>query len=365
MILVVAIAAFALAFANGANDNAKGVATLIGARVFRPRTALVYAAIATAAGSIGGLLLGEALLQAFRGKGLVDDALTTSTTFLGCVGIAAATTVLLATRIGMPISTTHALVGSLVGAGLAAGALHAERIVDAFVVPLLAAPVLAFGLAAGVYAVGRGLRRRAGVGHRTCVCIQERIEPVHVRPDGALALVSTGVVVRRDEVDVCQRYEGHIVGVDAQSALDGAHVLSAGAISFARGLNDTPKIAALVVATGGLGGGASLLVVGAAIAVGGLVAARRIADTMSYRITGMNDGQAFSANLVTASCVLFASKLGVPVSTTHVSCGSLFGIGLVNRRAHWGVIGQILLAWVTTLPVAAGIAMLAWWCLGA
>ena len=85
---------------------------------------------------------------------------------------------------------------------------------------------------------------------------------------------------------------------------------------------------------------------------------------MSYRITEMNDGQGFTANIVTASLVIFASKMGVPVSTTHVSCGSLFGIGLVNRRADWGTIGKVLLAWVTTLPVGALIAGLCWRLLG-
>ena len=95
--------------------------------------------------------------------------------------------------------------------------------------------------------------------------------------------------------------------------------------------------------------------VGVAIAVVGLLAARRVARTMSCRITEMNDGQALTANLVSACCVIFASRFGVPVSTTHVSCGSLFGIGIVNRRAHGRMIATILAAWVTTMPVAGAI----------
>ena len=94
------------------------------------------------------------------------------------------------------------------------------------------------------------------------------------------------------------------------------------------------------------------------------MAVKRVAHTMSSRITDMNDGQGYTENIVTAFLVIFASRLGVPVSTTHVSCGSLFGIGLVNRRAHWGTIGKVLLAWVTTLPVGALIAGLAWAVLG-
>ena len=66
----------------------------------------------------------------------------------------------------------------------------------------------------------------------------------------------------------------------------------------------------------------------------------------------MNPGQGFVANFVTAALVIGASRLGVPVSTTHVSCGSLFGIGAVTGRAHWGVIGRIVGAWALTLPAA-------------
>ena len=73
---------------------------------------------------------------------------------------------------------------------------------------------------------------------------------------------------------------------------------------------------------------------------------------MSHRVTEMNAGQGFAANFVTAGLVIGASWLGMPVSTTHVSCGSLFGIGAVTGRGHWGVIGQIVGAWVITLPVA-------------
>jgi PiT family inorganic phosphate transporter len=92
------------------------------------------------------------------------------------------------------------------------------------------------------------------------------------------------------------------------------------------------------------------------MALGGLLGARRVAETMSHRITAMNPGQAFTGNLTTALLVLFASRFGLPVSTTHVSCGALAGIGLVNHQARWNTIGQIVLAWVITLPLAAALA---------
>lgn len=75
----------------------------------------------------------------------------------------------------------------------------------------------------------------------------------------------------------------------------------------------------------------------------------------------MNHEQGFTANLVTALLVLFASGLGFPVSTTHVACGALFGIGLLSKKAHWGMIGKIVTSWVITLPLAAILSALIFW----
>jgi len=190
-----------------------------------------------------------------------------------------------------------------------------------------------------------------------CVCIGgAALEPVLCRPDGSAVLCSTGLSLSAAELSVCvERYQGRVLGFDAQRALDLLHVFSAGAVSFARGLNDTPKIVALLLASTALGTnlGTSMALVGIAMAVGGVLNASRIARTMSERITEMNHGQGFTANLTTAVLVLFASRFGMPVSTTHVSCGSLIGIGAATGGARWGMIRRILAAWVATLPVAA------------
>jgi len=148
---------------------------------------------------------------------------------------------------------------------------------------------------------------------------------------------------------------GHGRPGEALPVLNGSHLLSAGAVGFARGLNDTPKIAALL-ALGSLAGAPAIALVAGAMAVGGLLATRRVATTMAWRITGMNEGQAASANFVTAALVAVASPLGLPVSTTHVSCGALFGIGAVTGEARWRTIGGIFIAWVVTLPLAAALA---------
>ena len=155
------------------------------------------------------------------------------------------------------------------------------------------------------------------------------------------------------------RYQGKVLGISAGAMLDKLHFMSSGIVSFARGLNDTPKIAALLLLVPAMGVSSSLLATGIVIAIGGVLSARRVAETMSQKITTMNHGQGFTSNVITGIIVIGASRFGLPVSTTHVSCGSLFGIGAVSGGAKIRTIATILLAWITTLPLAA---MLAGWC---
>jgi PiT family inorganic phosphate transporter len=96
-----------------------------------------------------------------------------------------------------------------------------------------------------------------------------------------------------------------------------------------------------------------MLIIAAAMAIGGLLNARKVAHTMSQKITDMNAGQGFAANLATAILVNTASYHGMPVSTTHVSVGSLLGIGITTRQAKWKPVLGILLSWLITLPTAA------------
>ncbi len=361
LVLVAIVAALGLAFANGANDNAKGVATLVAGRTLSLKTALRLAAASTFAGSIAAALFGQKLLAAFSGKGLVAGEILRAPAFFAAVGLAAATTVLLATRFGFPISTTHALVGGITGVGISAHALIWHRIVGTFLVPLVVGPLLSLVAAGALYVVLRRARLWMGVSRETCICVEQSQVPVPVTADGAIQAFRTNATVVSRPVSECvERYSGRVVGIEAQSLLDGAHVLSGGLISFARGLNDTPKIAAILLAVAAVHPNGVVTSVGVAIAVGGLVAVHRVAKVLSYRVAEMNDGQAFSANLVTAACVIFASRLGLPVSTTHVSCGSIFGIGAVNGKADVGVIGKIVAAWVVTLPLAAVLGWIFW-----
>lgn len=131
------------------------------------------------------------------------------------------------------------------------------------------------------------------------------------------------------------------------------HFLIPGAVSFAPDLNDTPKIAGLLLAASALEIRWGVVAVAAAMAMGGLLNARRVAETMSHRLTDMNPGQGFAANLSTTALVTTASLHGLPVSTTHVSVGSLVGMGLVTRQVHWPPVLGVVASWVITLPGAA------------
>jgi PiT family inorganic phosphate transporter len=351
---LLAFAVLLLAYTNGANDNFKGVATLYGGGVLGYRSAIALATVMTFLGSLAGLYFGSALLATFSGKGLVPDSIAADPRFLANVGLAAGATVLLATRLGFPVSTTHALVGALLGAGFVASRseLNVTRLGSVFFAPLLGSPILAIALAGGQQLGFSALRRSLRLEKEPCLCVGEEMLVTSI--GGGVAAAMPVKTIAFGTTDACEARFGSSAGAVTSGGLANAlHCLSASAVSFARGVNDTPKIVALLLATKLLAPASGIFLVGVAIAVGGVVGARRVAETMSHRITAMNTGTALTANLTTAFLVLFASRLGLPVSTTHVSCGSLFGIGAVNGQARWRTIGQILMAWMVTLPIAA------------
>lgn len=297
------IAVLIVAYANGANANFKGVASLFGSGTTSYRTAVNWAALTTAAGCVAVLFLATAMLKAFSGKGLVPDALIAQPGFLLAVAGGAGLTGFLATRLGFPVSTTHMLTGALLGAGWIAGDVNAAKLWETFVKPLLLSPVLALVLGSLLQLVLRPPAQRSRL-------------------------------------------------------LDALHFISAGAVCFARGLNDTPKMAALLLGIGWLQGSAGMILIAAAMALGGFISAKQVAETLAHKITGMNPGQGFSANLATALLVTTASLHGLPVSTTHVSVGALLGIGITTRQAKWRTVIPVLAAWVITLPVSALVAAL-------
>jgi PiT family inorganic phosphate transporter len=368
--ILIFLAACFVAYSNGANDNFKGVATLFGSGTTNYRRAIGWATVTTLAGSICSILLAASLVKSFSGKGLVPDRLVGAPEFTVAVALGAGMTVMLATLTGFPVSTTHGLTGALLGSGLMAVGTQVNIAVlgSAFFVPLLVSPVIAVMLGLTFYWVFHRVRFRVGRPEELCVCMGEaQVAAPVLQGIGTAALsitAPTHVSVSLAHTEICERrYGKNVLVVNLRKALDGAHYISAGLVSFARGLNDTPKIVALLLAIKALSIPAGMGLVACGMTVGGLLNARKVAETMSHKITPLNAGQGFTANFVTALLVVFASRLGLPVSTTHVSVGAISGIGLITGKANKRVVSEIALSWLLTLPIAAVLGGMTYWIL--
>jgi len=316
ILILLFIAACFLAYSNGANDNFKGVATLFGSRTTNYKKAINWATITTLSGSIAAIFLAKELVKNFSGKGLVPNELIQEPTFAIAIALGAAITVSMATKIGMPISTTHSLVGALFGAGVMAvgSEFNFTKLGNTFLIPLIVSPLMATILSLLAYVLFKFLRKK--------------IHSLNIEKPS-------------------------LFGISSPKILDTLHYLSSGIVSFARGLNDTPKIVGLLIIISAIDIKWSMISIAIIMAVGGLMNAKKVGVTMSKKITPMNSGQGFTANMITGLLVTTASIHGMPVSTTHVSVGSLFGIGTATKKANYKVIGKILLSWLLTLPIAA------------
>lgn len=131
-----------------------------------------------------------------------------------------------------------------------------------------------------------------------------------------------------------------------------------------RGVFDTPKIAALLLVAGALDIRWGIAAVALAMAVGGWLNARQVAETMAHKITAINPGQGLAANLATAALVTSASWHGLPVRTTHVSVGALLGIVSTTRQVQWKPVLGVLASWVVKLPCAALLSAVVHWLMG-
>lgn len=324
MLVLIFISAVFLAFSNGANDNFKGVATLFGSGTTDFKKAINWATATTFLGSVVSVFFASTLIKNFSGKGLVPDELLLTSEFAISITMGAALTVMIATKIGMPVSTTHGLVGALTGVGILAvgNAFNFSKLGNSFFLPLVVSPFLSAGLSLFLYFIFKLLRKKIG--------ISEKIS--------SLAGSQFNQTITEDS---------------AQKLLNIAHFISAGAVSFARGFNDTPKMVGLLLLVKSLDVRIGGVIIALSIAIGGILNAKKVGETMSKKITKMNNGQGFTANLITSVLVATASVNGLPVSTTHVSVGSLFGIGIVTKKINVKVLSGILLSWVLTLPVAA------------
>lgn len=345
-----------LAFANGANDNSKGVATLVGYGAATPRRALRWATLATALGAGFSFWFSGGLVKSFS-TGLFAEGTALTPAFFIAVLAGACGWVLFASRTGLPVSTTHAITGALTGAGLVAfGAAKFEWsfLGAKFALPLAVSPVLSLAL---VYLIAWPVALLTAWYAGRCACV---VAAVPVQPSGGAAAAASLEVTRLsvvvDETAYCEQAPV-VAAVRGAGVLNGLHWLTSGMIGFARGWNDAAKIAALgvVVLPGGQGMAVSFAIVAAAMAAGGLVAGRRVLETLSKELTPLPLPEALTASATTAAMVSLASWNGLPVSTTHVSTGAIIGAGVRHdaRAVQWRKVGEIILSWLVTLPVAA------------
>jgi PiT family inorganic phosphate transporter len=297
-----------LAFANGANDNFKGVATLWGGGDLTYRQAWFVANAATLFGACVAVYLGGEVAKTFSGKGVIGADVLQSYSFAMAFAGGAAATVFLATFLRYPISTTHSILGSLAGAGvaLAASDVNLQPLINRGAIPLLMSPLMAGALTFILWKIGSKLLKPSAFTKR----LDRMSRPLHI--------------------------------------------LSGSAVCFSRAVNDTPKIASIALLGGaaGMSTGAVYASIGIVMTLGGVLFVRRIAEVMAQKITKMDSHEGLTGNLVTAFLVIVASKMGLAVSTTHVSVGALFGIGVENGQADKKKMVEIILSWVLTLPIA-------------
>ena len=309
---IVVATALAFDFTNGFHDTANAVATSISTRAMAPRVAVTLAALLNFVGAFLSLAVAATIAS-----GIVDaDLVTLPIVFSGLIGAIAWN--LLTWYFGLPSSSSHALIGGVVGAAFAAegaDAVFGDGLLEKVMIPALVAPVLALVT--------------AGIAIVLCYRIVGRQHP--------------GVVSR-----------GFRLG----------QIVSGSLFSLSHGTNDAQKtmgiIALALVASGHLEAGSDpptwvVISAATAIALGTYVGGWRIIRTMGSRIIKMDPAQGFAAQGVGAAVILSASHVGFPLSTTHVISGAIMGAGAAKRisAVRWGVAGNIVVAWVLTLPAAA------------
>ena len=351
----------ALAFANGTNDVSKVIATLVGSGVTNYRTAIAWGTVWTIVGASASALVAGAMVKTFS-HGLIQAGTILQPTVALAVLIGAMAWVLFASRTGLPVSTTHALTGAIVGAGLIAlsgSGLIWPAIGKKIALPLLLSPFLALTVSLIVHPAVRLLAARW---EGACLCVM----PVSRAVVAIDALGSTRTLFQMTSFgspvmaipSQCDRagLQGLVVGLDT------IHWISSGLASFARGTNDAPKIVAMLLLGSATAawpstsfqfaafGGVAL-----AMGLGSYFGGLRVTEVLAEKVTRMDHAEGLTANLTTSSLVLASGILGLPVSTTHVSSSAIIGIGLLKglNAVRWATVRDMVLAWVVTLPASA------------
>lgn len=309
---------FALAAANGANDVSKGIATLVGSGVAALRRAIFWGTAWTALGAALASVVAQAMVSTF-GRGMIASHVHPTRPAALATLVGATAWVFLATRAGWPISTTHAIVGATVGVAAAA-----------------------YGIA-GV--------KWAAVGSKIAL-------PLLIAPFSAFVLVALLLkVFRANEKNSTPT---------ASKALNQMHWLTSGATCMARGLNDAPKLVAIALAASALqpntalSRGVFFAAVTAGMVFGSLLGGSRVTRVLAQNVTEMNHREGFASNLVTSVLVSVGAVYGWPMSTTQVASGGIVGVGWLRGALQYRTLREIGLAWLVTVPAAAGLALVAY-----
>ena len=314
---------FALAFdfINGFHDTANAIATVVSTRVMAPRTAIMMAAVFNFFGALISTRVAHTI-----SKGIANPHIVTDHVVLAAV-LAAIVWNLITWRYGIPSSSSHALIGGLCGAAVfhaGIGAIYTGGILLKVVLPMVLSPVIGFGFGYGVMWVIYLLCHNA-----------------HPRKIG--------------------------------STFRGLQIVSAASMALNHGLNDAQKsmgiitmalVAQHVVPDSGVPTWV-VLACATAMALGTSAGGWRIIRTMGHRIIRLEPVHGFAAEFSASVTIFVASHFGMPVSTTHVISGSIFGVGSSKRlnAVRWGLAQRIVTAWVLTLPVSAGLAAGTYWLL--
>jgi inorganic phosphate transporter, PiT family len=305
-------------YINGFHDTANAIATSVATRALHPRYAILMAASFNFIGAFAGTAVATTI-----GAGLVDEESTTQAVIAAAL-LGAIAWNLLTWYAGLPSSSSHALIGGLLGATLVAAgpsAYNMQGIVDKVLIPMVTSPLIGFGAAFALMIALYWIFHRA---------------PRHQTNNG----------FRRLQVG------------------------SAGFMAFSHGSNDAQKtmgIITLALFSAGIIDSVTvptwvIVVSATALSLGTAVGGWRIMHTMGHRVVKLEPVHGFAAE-TTAATVLFATaRLGMPVSTTHVISSGIMGVGSARgtRGVRWGVARSILLAWVITLPAAGLVAAVAW-----
>lgn len=351
-----------IAYVNGANDVSKGIATLVGSGITTYKRAILWGAIWTGIGGLAGALLAGAMVETF-GKGLLVSGVIPTLAATVATIIGAGAWIAIATRTGLPVSTTHAIVGSIAGVGTMAYGLDGFNWValgSKAALPLLLSPIVALLVTVALLKGWTALSGGPGSQKADCLCVV--MEPPKLLADAdsvccstaAVSPIRTGIVLAPGTE--CGGEDSGILRFTSNHL----HWLTSGGTSFARGMNDAPKIVALILVAGAASGTdvaiepISFVQVTLGMVAGSWIGGRRVTGVMAEKVTRMDHHEGFVANLVTAAMVGPGAALGLPMSTTHVSSGAIIGLGSQDPgRLNWKTVRRIVLAWIITVPAAA------------